>query len=131
MYTYFEVGGNWIRRKYSEQCGEMLIFGGRCQGCKGHEGDHWCYSPDGSYCFGRQPSEVKDPLDIASGITPPDHKTYIHPKKMSHLYYNHVYSQEQVEDPALLELLNNDGYPDDADGVCGPVKEANEEDYLR
>lgn len=71
----------------------FLIKEGQCQGCSGHKGHHWFYDPTGSLI---QWANKKDPKSQYSGSrlmkkyggfgsswTPPDHKAWIHPKKMT------------------------------------------------
>lgn len=91
-------GDKWYRTEYPLQCQETLTFGGRCQGVKGHEGFHWHYQPDGSL------ERTHD--DGGESTTPPDHKKYIHPKKMQPLLHRSNHVTAEVTDSAEIERLN-------------------------
>lgn len=86
--------------KKAKQCRAKrdLLYKGQCQGCSGHKGHHWFYEPHGSLF---QWANNKDPKSKNSGsklmkkyggfgcsITPPDHKSWVHPKRMYKLAYH-------------------------------------------
>lgn len=50
-----------------------------CVGSMGHSCPHWRYAEDGSLHQWRPTKGLKK-WDGASSMTPPDHKSYIHPK---------------------------------------------------
>ena len=64
----------------------------QCQGCSGHKGHHWFYEPHGSLIQWRNENDpksynagselMKKYGGFGSSWTPPDHKSFIHPKDM-------------------------------------------------
>ena len=93
-YTYATgpVGGSLTKfRVYpAAQCPakQDLIEEGQCQGVRGHSGMHWFYRADG--CLIRWPyrKDIKSGSDTALSMTPPDHKSYIHPQKKIKEHYH-------------------------------------------
>ena len=102
---YFDGEERWLRRDWAPQCSHKILLLGRCQGVEGHEGDHWCFAPNGSYHWSRD----KDHLDYkqaASGMTPPTSEGYRTPLEMnSHYHLNH-YEDQKVTEPEELDRLN-------------------------
>ena len=42
--------GHWGQaRNGKPQCPYKVLFNHQCQGAEGHQGDHWCYGPDGTH----------------------------------------------------------------------------------
>lgn len=91
--------GRWLRVEHAEQCPQELFLAERCQGAVGHEGAHWSYLPDGSLEY-----EDQDP-DGFGGDIPPEHKTWVHPKKMRKHYYLSQLTVTEVTDAKLIARL--------------------------
>ena len=72
--------GKWVRTTWPQQCDSDLLFGKRCQGVKGHEGQHWRYGDSGNF-------EHSTP-NGGWASTPPGHKKYITPLEMQQHFYN-------------------------------------------
>lgn len=100
---YADKEGNWTKVAWRKQCPKKILFG-RCQGTKGHEGDHWCYSPNGNYNYSVQ-GKLK-PHEICGGIIPPNSDNWINPKDMQSKYYMKFYESSKVTDPKLISRLN-------------------------
>lgn len=65
----------------AKQCRSTDFMSGcRCQGVEGHKKPHWCYREDGFLEQWKSKKDIKGPGDWAASSTPPDHKSYIHPK---------------------------------------------------
>jgi len=121
--TYYGDGeGNWVMRVWAEQCPEPIMFSGKCQGVKGHEGDHWCYSEDGSYNYDVQ-GEL-EPHEIAGGITPPGHDSWISPVEMADKQYRCFHEDTEVTDPELIARLNR-GEIEDGESLSQPISYEN------
>lgn len=121
MIRYTETNdGQWFKITYAEQCPYEHMLGDQCQGIKGHEGDHWYYDNRGGYCWHIN-GEASDPMDIVSGMTPPDHKKWISPVDMIDKYYLRNFVYEQATDPDLIKRLENDDIRDD-EMVDRPIK---------
>lgn len=119
--TYFEKEGKWYKQTFAEQCGEQVFFGDKCQGVKGHKGEHWAYSADGSYRYAVPKEELTHRWRGAAGMTPPGHEKYIHPASKSKEYYLRHSTVEEVTDPKLIEKLENDDFSDDEVAIDRPV----------
>lgn len=105
--TYYCVGlGKWVMRVWAKQCQEEVMWTGKCQGVEGHDGDHWCYSEDGSYHYSIPKSEVNDRWGIGAGFTPPGHTEWKSPLEMAEKHHRRFYKQSEVADPELIERLN-------------------------
>jgi hypothetical protein len=119
--------GHWVKRVWSKQCSESIMFSRRCQGVEGHEGNHWCYAEDGSYHYD-VPGDL-EPHDIAGGMTPPGHKSWISPVDKADDYYMGHYTDTEITDPDEIARLEADDVPEGA-SITGPVKwdELDEED---
>lgn len=111
--------GYWVKRVWSEQCEENILFSRQCQGVKGHEGDHWCYGEDGSYHYDVQGD--LEPHDIAGGMTPPGHKSWISPVDKADDYYMSHYTDIEITDPDEIARLEA-GEIEDGESINGPVK---------
>lgn len=96
--------GNWWRREWKPQCPASVFIRDRCQGVEGHEGDHWCYRPDGSFAWSRD-KDHPDYKHAACGSTPPGHKQYRTPIEMQPHYYISHYTDSQVTDAAEIARL--------------------------
>lgn len=127
--TYYGDGkGNWSKRVWADKCSENIWFTGECQGVEGHEGDHWCYSKDGSYNYG-----VRGDLeahDIAGGSTPPGHKDWISPVDMADKYYMRFHEDTEVTDPELIARLNR-GEIEDGESLDQPLNFDDLEEELK
>lgn len=116
--TYYGDGkGNWTKRTWAEQCDHKLTFGPQCQGVLGHTGNHWAYSPDGSYVYD-VPGKLEE-WEVAGGSTPPGHKEWVNPIDKRGDYHVEHFTTETVTDVDLINRLNNE---EDVDGaVCVPL----------
>jgi hypothetical protein len=101
----FHKNGKWTKQEFAKQCSENVAFGDNCQGAEGHEGDHWCYGPDGCYHFELQNWRQLKGHEIAGGSTPPDHDEYVHPKDKVKDYYMSNYTVTDVTDPEEIARL--------------------------
>jgi hypothetical protein len=78
---FFNNGyGKWIKREWSIQCSEKILFSNQCQGIKGHKDVHWYYKSDGSFAWADNKNDPRH--DGYSGSTPPDHEKYVTPQSM-------------------------------------------------
>lgn len=106
MITYYTDGLTyWLKRTYKKQCKCRVFLNYECQGVKGHEGDHWCYTSDGSYCYQSVKGSKSYTAGIAGGMTPPEHKNYIQPKDKRDEYYIRNYDDDLVTDKRLIKRL--------------------------
>lgn len=124
--TYHKISdGKWLKQTFPDQCEEEIIMAGRCQGVKGHKGDHWCYANDGSYTWHVNKSEKEiGKYDVAAGKTPPGHENYVHPEKMIDKQFRSLNTVEDVTDPELIvKLENGDDMLDDDVSITRPVSE--------
>ena len=102
--TYYSDGeGGWVKRVWGEQC-EEEVFLDQCQGLKGHDGDHWHYSLDGSYYWSRQRDDPRRG-SAAAGMTPPGSKDWISPVDKAAEKYNEFYEDSDVIESELIERL--------------------------
>lgn len=116
--------GYWIKRTWMDQCNhKVFLLGGKCQGAKGHKGVHWSYGGDGSYKYeiNKNDPESMDERGIAGGTIPPDHKTWISPKKMAKKYYLAHYEDTIITDKDIIDRLENDDPPEKDASVNRPV----------
>lgn len=65
----------------AKQCMSESI-GHKCQGCLGHDGDHWAYSESGWLELWPNTKRRLSPWESAHSSTPPGHESYIHPAVM-------------------------------------------------
>lgn len=114
--------GRWVKREWAPQCPHNVSCGDRCQGVKGHAGVHWCFNPSGWFVWdvNRAESGKLKPHDIASGQTPPNHKTYRTPAEMLQHCHGGHYSETKVTDAELAARLDSGWTPTDA-SVTQPV----------
>lgn len=110
--------GNWTKRIWSEKCPEKFFLNHKCQGVKGHDGNHWCYGEDGSYFFG-VPGEL-EPHDIRCGSTPPNNEDWINPVDKSNDYYMSNYTDVEVTDLSEIARLESGDVNDD-ESINGPI----------
>lgn len=115
--------GHWLRREWKCQCPQKVFLARKCQGVEGHKGDHWCYSPCGTYNWEHQEGEFEDDEGVAGSI-PPEHKSYISPKKMAKLYYMAHFEDTEVTDPKIIARLEKDNPPEKGASITGPVSAA-------
>jgi tRNA (cmo5U34)-methyltransferase len=112
--TYCTDGqGRWLKRVWGVQCPETILFGDRCQGVVGHDGDHWCFHPDGSYHY--RPHDT-DPRreHIGCATIPPGHAEYRTPLEMSrHRFLNFYEDVEITNAEAIARLERDDVGPED------------------
>ena len=123
--------GHWWRTEVQPQCSKEDIFELRCQGVWGHKGVHWAYKPDGSYAYWLNESDPNSiGEDIGAGWTPPDHKSYIHPKDKRKEYYLSFYSIKEVEEEAVIQRLENEDPPEEDASIDRPLS-PEETKYLK
>lgn len=107
MYTQIEPR-KWLKVVFADQCDKKVYLGRhKCQGVKGHEGDHWAYDESGHYLTTRNEDD-KNPPPWACGSCPPGHKDYTSPVdkyKERYLCYN---EKSEVVDEDLIDKLEND-----------------------
>lgn len=116
--------GHWIRREWKAQCPHKVFMSGKCQGVEGHEGDHWCYSPWGTYNWELQDQENIKDTDSVAGSCPPEHKSYISPKKMAKHYYMEYFDDTEVTDPKTIARLEKNKPPEKGATIFRPVSAA-------
>lgn len=115
--------GHWIRREWKLQCTHEVFMASQCQGVEGHEGDHWCYRPCGSYNWEHPEGEYDDYEGVAGDI-PPGHKSYISPQKMAKHYFMSHYEDTKITDPKLIARLEKDKTPEKNATITRPVSAA-------
>lgn len=104
--TYYTDGkGYWLKRTWKKQCKARVFLTHECQGVKGHEGNHWCYANDGSYCYSVVKGSKESAAGIGSGMTPPNHKSYVHPKDKRKEYFLGNYVDEVIKSKSLIKRL--------------------------
>src|ERR1700733_6323361 len=83
---YLDDDGKWWFRIFPPRCCYKM-FGGECQGVKGHTGDHWCYRPSGDYAHRINTTRKLKKYEPVGGWTPPGHPQYVNPvdKSKDHL----------------------------------------------
>ena len=105
--VYHQVSSNnWLKQEFADQCSEKIFIRGECQGIKGHQGHHWCYSPSGNYCWSSEKKDLK-PHEAACGSTPPGHSDYINPVGKYDDYYLRHNETTEVKDEGLVDKLEN------------------------
>jgi len=119
--SYWTNGeGYWIRREWVDQCPETILITGKCQGVKGHKGEHWYYRPDGSYRWSDNKDNPK--RGGCSGMTPPGHKLYVSPVDKQPEFWGNNYTDKEITDSDLIARLENDDPPEGDDaGIDRPV----------
>jgi hypothetical protein len=115
--------GYWVKRTWVKQCTHKVFLGGKCQGVEGHKGVHWCYESDGSYKYenNKDDPESIDERGIAGGTIPPEHKSWISPKKMAKKYHLAHYKDTVVTNKDIINRLENDDPPEKYASVNRPV----------
>ena len=113
--TFYQgTDGSWLRREWSRQCPfKELLYIHRCQGVEGHEGEHWCYRPDGSYVS-------MGGVSTGLSLTPPGHPKWISPVDKAYLHYMSVYVDSEVTEPEEIARLNR-GEHSDNESLDRPV----------
>ena len=100
----------WIKIVHQDKCDEPVsVFRGKCQGVKGHSGDHWCYSECGSLQLYPNKDEEPNPEWGYSNI-PPGNKDYISPEEKRSHYYLGFSTSCDVKDKQLITKLENDEF---------------------
>lgn len=102
---YFDGKDRWLRRDWAPQCPHKTLLLKRCQGVEGHEGDHWCFAPNGSWHWSRD-KDHPEYNRAASGMTPPTSEGYRSPIEMYPHYHLNHYEDHEVTDPEELDRLN-------------------------
>jgi tRNA (cmo5U34)-methyltransferase len=106
--TYSTDGqGRWLKRVWGVQCPETILFGDRCQGVVGHEGDHWCFHPDGSYHYRPHDSDPRRE-HIGCATIPPGHAEYRTPLEMSRQRYLNFHEDVEITDAKEIARLERD-----------------------
>jgi len=113
--------GKWFRTEWQPQCPKEVFMGGQCQGVEGHEGDHWCFGRNGDYMWDCDREDLGD-YDIASGQTPPGHKTYKTPLEMREHHHMNHYSCDEVTDEKEIARLERDEM-NDGESVTRPCSQ--------
>jgi hypothetical protein len=117
--SYFTNGdGKWFKREWREQCPEDIFLGGRCQGVKGHDGEHWCYNLNGNYQWEDNENDLTK--QGCSGFTPPGHEKYVNPVDTLEKCYLNNYVDSEVTNPELIARLEA-GEIDDGESTIRPV----------
>lgn len=124
--TYHKMSdGRWFKQEWPHQCDHgAWVLGGKCQGVRGHTGEHWCYRSEGSYAYRDNEADVASKRDKrgVSGMIPPGHKDYVNPEtKTGDFYINHSTTVE-VTDVNKIAELEQDKCEDGAsiDKPCSP-----------
>lgn len=112
--------GKWWRREWKLQCPESVFILDKCQGVKGHEGDHWCFTKSGSYSWSVNSDRELEGHEIAGGSTPPDHVEYWTPLAMQEYYYRTHFTDSEVTDPDEIARLER-GEMKDGESIDRPV----------
>ena len=118
---YTDGKGRWLKRVWAAQCPEMILLNDQCQGVLGHQGDHWCFRPDGAYHFKPHESDPKRE-QIGCGTTPPGNAEYRTPLEMTRYHYLNHYEDAEVTDPSELERLERGEFEsnENVDRPCTP-----------
>ena len=102
---YFDGNDRWLRRDWAPQCSHKILHLRRCQGVDGHDGEHWCFAPNGSYHWSRD-KDHPDYQQGASGMIPPTSAGYRSPLEMDPNYHRNHHEDHEVTDPEELARLN-------------------------
>jgi tRNA (cmo5U34)-methyltransferase len=111
---YTDGKGRWLQRVWGIQCPETILLNDRCQGVVGHQGDHWCFGPDGSYHY--RP-HVSDPRrkNIGCGMISPDNAEYRTPLEMSrHRFLNFHEDAEITNADEIARFERGDFRPEES-----------------
>lgn len=99
----YQINNKWHKTEWAKQCGNSSKLGAyKCQGAEGHNGDCWCYKPNGPLVL------IKDEHHIIE-IKPEDPK-YPHPKDVQHLFYMNISSEKPITDINKIQELNLSKY---------------------
>jgi len=122
--VYHQIGPRkWVQQVFVDQCEHKMVMPrGRCQGVKGHSGDHWMYGQSGSYVTSSNKKNLK-PYDIAGGMCPPGHASYISPEEKISDYYITCNETSDVIDEDLIDKLENDEDMPDNVSVTRPISD--------
>lgn len=112
---YTDTQGRWIKRVWGESCSEVIQPDGRCQGLRGHAGEHWCFRLDGVYQFKAQGPRGES---CNHGLVLPGDPRYRTPLEMSRYHYRSHYTESEVTDPEELARQNQGGAVSGAGGEC-------------
>ncbi len=110
----------WWRREWKQQCSEHVFILDKCQGVKGHEGDHWNFTESGSYTWSVNIDRELKGHEISSGMIPPDHESYRTPMEMREHYYMNHFTDSEVTDPDEIARLER-GEMKDGESIDRPV----------
>lgn len=110
--------GKWFRTEWQPQCPKEVFMGSKCQGVEGHEGDHWCYGPQGDYMFDCDREDLDD-YDVAAGQIPAGHHEYKKPEDMRKHYHMSHYSYDEVTDKEKIAQLER-GEMNDGESITRP-----------
>ncbi|MBK1875604.1 hypothetical protein [Pelagicoccus mobilis] len=97
-----------------------------------HEGCHWSYRPDGSYCYWLN-EEDPDAIEAGVGFSSisPGDKRYVNPIEKTEEYYMKFCSTSEVVDPALIEMLEREDTPEEDATIDVPLTQEEEDDLRR
>ncbi len=117
----FQTGGDgkWFRTEWQSQCPKEVFMGSKCQGVEGHEGDHWCFGPQGDYMWDCDRDGLED-YDAVAGQTPAGHPDYKTPMEMRKHYHMAHYSCDEVTNKKEIIRLDR-GEMNDGESITRPV----------
>jgi len=98
--------GRWQKTVWQKQCPEDLILWGQCQGTLGHEGDHWAFRGNGSYCYHKP--------EGGGGMIPPGHSSWVSPVDKVKDYHMNFCTVHEVTDPDEIAGLESGTIPDNS-----------------
>ncbi|TWU35642.1 Demethylrebeccamycin-D-glucose O-methyltransferase [Novipirellula aureliae] len=101
---YSDGKGRWLKLVGGVQCSEKILFNHRCQGVVGHQGDHWCFGPDGSYQFNPHDSDPRR-KHIGFGTIPPGNSEYRTPLEMSRYRFLNFHEDTEITDAEEIARL--------------------------
>lgn len=125
---YHQIGPReWRKQQFSERCPERAGLFSKCQGVKGHSGEHWAYQPNGSYAWSVNKNESSD-SHIAGGSTPPDHENYVPPQdKLKDYYLCHNIVSDVIDEELINKLEADEDLGEDV-AINKPLSEQEIED---
>ncbi|TWU39520.1 hypothetical protein Poly41_23750 [Novipirellula artificiosorum] len=101
---YSDGKGRWLKRVWGVQCQEEILCNDRCQGVVGHQGDHWCFRPDGSYHFSPHDCDPRR-KQIGCGTIPPGNSEYRTPLEMSRNHFLNFHEDTEITDAEEIARL--------------------------
>lgn len=113
--VYSTDGILWWRTEFAEQCAAKYVFGQKCQGVEGHEGECWAYDQKGHL--------IQWEKGEGSTHTPPDHKSYIDPLTKNKEYYMKFCDTKEVTDKQLIAKLEKDEPPEEDASIDRPCSD--------